>query len=646
MIYSIGVTKDLGDLYSYAHDGILEIGQLVVVDFRNRESVGIVMDDKGRTSFTGKVKCIAAVLPYKLPEQYLKFAIFVADYNINKIGSVLKLLVPFSIESVLSAEKGLKSHKSAGVSNVQLSKEQQASAAYILKHIGEFKVFLIHGVTGSGKTEVFLEVARHIIHGQILILVPEIALSNELAQKVAARLGLDVFIWHNSVSKSKKLAIWKKALNGDNFVVVGARSALFVPFSNLGCIVVDEEHDTSFKQDETVVYNARDMAIYLGQCLGIPVLLSSATPSVETYNNARSGKYEYVELSSRYSGAKLPAIVIDDLKEPRQSEIFSAYSIKRIREFLKLEKQILIFVNRRGHTPRVLCQSCGWRVMCPSCSSWLCYHRNSSVLMCHYCGFKTGIKIVCEKCGKSSMTGVGIGIEKALDECKKFFADARYMILSSDTANTPAKITASLDKIKNREVDIILGTQIVAKGHNFDNLSLAVIVCADAMLYGDDFRTAERARQTMCQVSGRVGRVIGQCESEVIVQTYNPDDDLVKMVTTGDPEELYKHEIESRKLMHAPPFGKFASILLSAFSLADVSNFAKNLLSVVPRATSVSVLGPVQPAIYRMRSRYRIRILVTSTGQPLQSFIKQWLSHIKIPSKIRLLVDIDPYDLS
>ena len=645
--YSVVVTRDLNNSYTYCYDQELDIGQIVSVDFRNSCATGVVVDNVG-SDFDGKLKKIALVLPYQIPEPYIKFAKFVSEYNLIRIGTVCSMIVPFSTDAILVPEKTLRIPKITPEAPVILNDEQRSAVSEILKYQNTFKTILLHGITGSGKTEVFLEVAKDVMSAdgsnQILILVPEIALSNELAKKVASRLDCEVYIWHNTVSKSKKLNIWKKAIDGQRMVIVGARSAMFIPFSKLGLIIIDEEHDTSFKQSETAIYNARDMAIYLGYTLNIPVILSSATPSIESYCNAINGKYEYIKLSSRYhKNATLPAISIDDLRQEKQTGTLSDYSRREIQTCLEQGNQALIFVNRRGHTPKVLCRSCGERVTCPGCSAWLCYHLNTKELVCHYCDFRTNAKNLCQHCGEASLVGIGAGIEKVQEECLELFPNARLLVLSSDTINTPNKIAKAIELIKNNEVDIILGTQIVAKGHNFNHLSLVVVTCIDAMLYGDDFRAIEKTFQLLYQVSGRAGRT-GDSQGKVIIQTYNPDDYIMQILENNDTDRFYETEIQNRRMTKMPPFGKMVAITLSALSEQEVESFAKRLIANMPKSPNVKILGPIQPAIYKIRSRYRLKILVLS-----QSPLQQYISSIKLlqspPKNIKLTVDIDPYEI-
>ncbi len=643
--YKVATLRDIDDLYTYHSEDDLDIGQIIAVPLRNRETLAVIVEKD--SEFEDVTKKISAILPYSITEEYVKFARFVAYYTLTKLGSVFKLILPFSVDSILSPEKGVRSIQSEYNAEIELNTEQQAALEHMKKFKGIFKTILLHGVTGSGKTSVYLQYAYDISKDfedvQILILVPEIALSTELAKNASAILGMDVYIWHNSITPSKKLGIWKKALNGESIVVVGARSALFIPFSNLRLIIVDEEHDGSYKQNESVIYHGRDMAVYLGYTLNIPVVLSSATPSIESYHNAISGKYEYVKLSARYhANAKLPAVILDDLRKNSSKGILSERSIFEINECLKLNKQALVFVNRRGYNPKVLCKSCGWKVECPGCSTWLCFHHETTEFVCHYCGFKMQASNKCQECGKQSLIGIGAGIEKVYDECLSRFSGARIMQLSSDTINTPNKISKAMEMIKNREVDIILGTQIIAKGHNFNDLNLVIITCVDAMMYGEDFRAIEKTYQLVSQVAGRAGR-IGDGESKVIIQTYSPDEDVMRILENYDLEGLYTSELKNRERFLMPPFGKLASLTISSFSEECALKFAKHITLTLPKMPGLKIIGPIQPVIYKLKSRFRQRIILISASD-LQSYLRQNLHRLKIPNDVKLSVDIDPYD--
>lgn len=645
MRYNISVPINLSSPFSYSYENEeLLPGQLVAVNFRNRENIGVVTGESDDTDYSGKIKNISSVLPYALPEIYIKFVDFVSRYTINSYGNILKLLLPFSIDQLLAPEKTIKSiDPGKNKSDIQLSDDQLLALEQLKKSANSFKVFLIHGVTGSGKTEVFLEFAKN--KKQVLIMVPEIALSNELAKKVASRMdGKEVYIWHHSISPAKKRDIWKKSVNGENIVIVGARSSLFIPFKDLECIIIDEEHDSSFKQSEGSIYNGRDMGIYLGSLLNIPVILSSATPSLETYNNAISKRYEYIRLKSRYhEGATVPDIYIDDLRKHKTNELLSMHSKESIQKCLDNKNQAIVFVNRRGHTPRILCSSCGWKVMCNSCDAWLCYHSNDNSLVCHHCGFKKKMISKCGECGNDSLIGIGTGVDKASAEISKLFPQARVMSLSSDNMNTPNKISKALKAIHDNDVDIIVGTQILAKGHNFMNLNTIIITCVDAMLYGDDFRSSERAFQVLHQIAGRAGRSHESSGSAVIFQTFNPDDKLVQLLASDDIDKFYEIEIHNRRMMHMPPFGKMISVTISSVNQKNLEAFSVMLIRKAVKTSDIKILGPMVPGIPRVRNMYRLRFVIQSR-QLAQNYVKSWLASIKIPVDIKISVDVDPGD--
>lgn len=662
--YNIAVLREAPGVYTYQFDQELEIGQIVSVDFRNKEELGVILDSND-SEFDGKIKKIRSIFPYKISSKYIKFAKFVSNYNILNLGSVFKLIVPFSADALLFSEKNLKQSNKIPEVSVVLNSDQKNAVNEISKYLLEFKTILLHGVTGSGKTEVFLEIAKRVMKGcqgarcdkinqditssalasnaQILILVPEIALSMGLAKKVSERLGCEVSIWHNSISAVAKRKIWKKAIEGERLIVVGARSALFIPFSNLKLLVIDEEHDRSFKQNEKAIYNARDMAVYLGYCLNIPIILSSATPSIESYNNALLKKYIYIRLKNKYFNMiSPPEVEVVDLKKENLNKCLTQTTIEEIRNCIKEKNQILIFVNRRGYTPKILCKNCGEKITCPRCSTWLCYHALLNEYVCHYCGFRTVPERHCPKCGEETLIGIGTGIEKVYEECLKEFLDARVMMLSSDTINTNRKISQAIEKIQNKEVDIIIGTQIIAKGHNFAGLKLVVIPVFDSMLYGEDFRLTERAFQMIYQVSGRAGRSF-DASAKIIIQTYNPEEYLIKIFEQDKIEEFYKSEIRNRRLLQMPPFCKMVSINLSSLFEIELKNFANKLVFSTPKKNDIKILGPIQPELYKIKSRYRLRIIIVSSHS-LQEYVNNLISKIKIPNSIKLSLDIDPYD--
>ncbi|MDR2075014.1 MAG: primosomal protein N' [Holosporales bacterium] len=639
--YEVIVLLDIPSKFTYRYeDDDLPPGQLVIVSFRNRDTAGVICGKN--SNYDGRIKSISSILPYVISESYVHFAEFVARYTMSTIGSIMRLIIPFSVEKILTPEKNIRAIEVHEKADVDLNSDQREAVEKIQQY--KSRPILLHGVTGSGKTEVFLEILKGMT--QALIMVPEISLSNELAKDVSSRLGIPVYIWHHSVSPIKKRDIWKKAVNGEKMIIVGARSSLFIPFSKLEGIVIDEEQDSSFKQSEGITYNARDMGIYLGHTIDIPVILSSATPSIETYSNAISGKYEYVSLKNRYfENAKFPEVYVDDIrKQTLMGGVLSQHSIQIIKRCLEDGKQALIFINRRGHTPKILCNSCGGKITCPSCDTWLCYHMADDSMLCHYCGYKIKKITRCPKCHKETLVGIGIGIEKASKEIGKIFSESRILSLSSDNMNTPNKISKSIKMIKNHEVDIIIGTQIIAKGHNFMNLNTIVVTCIDSMLYGEDFRSTEKAFQIIHQVAGRAGRSEHSGDNAcVIFQTYNPDDRLLELLSSNDMKSFYDLEISNRKLTKMPPFGRIISVLISSHDKNKLDSFAKEFLKNAPSDRNIKVMGPITPNVFRLRNQYRLKFMILSRCMA-QEYVSKWLKSAKISKDVRVAVDVDPYE--
>jgi primosomal protein N' (replication factor Y) len=636
--YKVVVPFNVPSEFTYFCEDVLQIGQLVVVNFRNNETVGVISGINA--DYCGRIKTIMNILPYAIKGAYIEFARFVSGYVISNIGNVIRLLVPFSSDSILFQEKDLTGAGTGQQELVTLSHAQSDA----LQRLQVDRVNLLHGITGSGKTEVFLRYVYNM--SQVLIMVPEISLSSELAQKVSSRLNIPVFIWHHSISPIKKRDIWKKAVNGGKMVVVGARSALFIPFSNLQCIIIDEEHDTSFKQSERFVYNARDMGIYLSHLLKIPIILSSATPSIETFYNATSGKYNYIRIESKYFNVyKSPQFFVEDLKKQKRGTILCFKSISLISECLKKNKQALVFVNRRGYIPKILCASCGQKLKCPHCDAWLCHHLIGSRLLCHYCGYKMKVPTTCCQCGEVAFVGIGFGVEKVYEELERIFPSARIMSLSSDNMNTQNKISKIIKTIQKNEVDIIVGTQVMSKGHNFMNLNTIIISCIDSLLYGEDFRSIERAFQTMHQITGRAGRSATSDGANIVFQTYAPDDPFLKLLSVPDTKTFYEIEINNRKRMKMPPFGRIANINLSSLNKNSLQGYAKDLSLHAPSPDVLEILGPIVPTLSKLRNSHRLRFTVRSR-KLVQERVRCWINSAAKPNDVNVAIDVDPQDFA
>ena len=535
---------------------------------------------------------------------------------------------------------------------VDLTPEQQ-SAADILCQKAEagFSVTLLDGITGSGKTEVYFEAVAKVLDSgkQVLILVPEISLTTQWLNRFQKRFGVRPANWHSGLTVKERTDTWKAIDEGRVKVVVGARSALFLPYTNLGLIVIDESHDHSFKQEDVVNYQGRDMAIVRAKMEHLPVILSTATPDLETLVNVEDGKYDCVKLKSRYASASLPEIKIIDLKKnkPQKGEWGVSWLAPKLVEALDVNlqkgEQSVLFLNRRGYAPLLICRDCGHRIQCPSCSAWLTEHKNAGKLMCHHCGYVDEIPNVCPHCGSADgLTACGPGVERVAEEVCMRFPNAKVEILSSDNATSFTAVSKIIGKMERKEIDILVGTQIIAKGHHFPNLTLVGIVDADLGLLGSDLRAAEQTYQLLSQVSGRAGR--GDKAGVVYVQTLQPDNNVLKALVEQDRNLFMKFEKESRRLLNYPPYGKLASLIISGVNQHQAAIVAAQFGKTAPHTNFISVLGPAPAPLFMLRDKYRFRLLLkTARNINIQEVLKRWLTMVNVPSSIRVEVDIDPY---
>ena len=516
---------------------------------------------------------------------------------------------------------------------------------------GGYATTLLRGVTGSGKTEVYLEaVAETLRMGrQALVLLPEIALSAEFIDRVEARFGARPGEWHSGITRTERRRLWHMAGKGEVGVVVGARSALFLPFRDLGLIVVDEEHDSSYKQDETVHYSARDMAVLRASIEGAQVVLASATPSVETWVNAATGKYRRVDLRARYGEAELPDMAAIDLrKEEMPSGRWISPTLGRaVEERLERGEQSLLFLNRRGYAPVTTCRACGHQIGCDDCDARMVEHRFQRRLICHQCGASKPIPVACPACGvEGKLAAIGPGVERLGEEVAERFPGKRAVVLSSDLYTSARALKETIANIAAGDADIIIGTQIVAKGHNFPALTLVGVIDADLGLQGADLRAAERSFQLMRQVAGRAGRQAGDRPGVALLQTHQPEHPVIRAILSGDDEAFWNAEAESRHAARMPPFSRLAGIILSHPDQPVVEAYAQELARRAGPLDEIGaeLFGPAPAPIARVRARYRVRMLVRASRQaPLQSAIAAWLAKApKAPTNLRLAVDIDP----
>ena len=528
---------------------------------------------------------------------------------------------------------------------------QQVAAAEALVQAttaGDYHTFLLKGVTGSGKTEVYLEaVAECLRRGrQALVLLPEIALTADFLARVEARFGARPGEWHSGVTQTERRRLWKMCGDGGVELVVGARSALFLPFRDLGLIVVDEEHDTSYKQEEGVLYNARDMAVLRASICGCPVVLSSATPSLESWANAEAGKYLRLDLGARFGVAELPAMKAVDMRaESLAANRWISPTLARgVEARLERGEQALLFINRRGYAPVTLCRACGAQVGCDHCDARMVEHRFLKRLVCHQCGATKPVPQACPSCGvEGKMAAVGPGVERLAEEVAERFPKARLAVLSSDLFGSARALKEQIETIAAGAADIIIGTQIVAKGHNFPLLTLVGVIDADLGLQGSDLRAAERTFQLMRQVAGRAGRA--DRPGEAWLQTHQPEHPVIRAILGGDEEAFWRAEASERRAAGVPPYGRMAGIILSGPDVAQIFDLGGELArraEPLLRA-GAQVFGPAPAPIARVRGRHRVRLLVKAPkAVPLQPALADWVAQVRIPANVRLAIDIDP----
>ncbi len=531
----------------------------------------------------------------------------------------------------------------------ELSAEQAEASRALVDSVkaAAFAPFLLDGVTGSGKTEVYFEAIAEALRSgkQTLVLLPEIALTEPFLKRFAARFGELPVTWHSDLRQSQRRRAWRAIAHGEARVVVGARSALFLPYANLGLIVVDEAHETSFKQEEGVAYHARDVAVMRAQFEDVPVVLATATPAIETRVQAKRGRYTRLALPDRFGGAAMPSIATVDLRlhPPPRGRWLSPPLLAAIEETLERGEQALLFLNRRGYAPLTLCRACGERVNCPNCTAWLVEHRLTRRLQCHHCGHVTPPPKACPSCQAEDMlVPCGPGVERLAEEVALLLPDARVAQVTSDTMWSPARAAALVAAVEAREIDILIGTQLVTKGYHFPELTLVGVVDADLGLAGGDLRAAERTFQQICQVAGRAGRAAKP--GRVLLQTHQPDARVIRALVEGDAEGFYAAETEARRSFAMPPFGRLAGIVVSGPDERSVAETARAIGRAAPQVDGLSVLGPAPAPLAMLRGRHRHRLLVHARrSADVQGVLRAWLGGVAAPNSVRVSVDIDPY---
>ncbi len=637
--------------FTYESDFKLKLGDYVVVPFGKSKVTGIVWDEFEKNSKkTFKIKKVLKKLEISaLKKDTIKFLNWFCKYNLIPKGMALKLLLLSSNAIEKLEEEKYQNYKTKkNEHSFVLSKDQKKSLKLMNKFSGKFRVHVLQGTTGSGKTIVYFESLKSVINkgSQGLILLPEIGLTGQFEQKFFEFFGFKPAVWHSGISKKKKEIIWSGVSEGKINVVIGARSSLFLPFKKLGLIIVDEEHDQSYKQNEGVIYNARDMAIARASFENIPINLITAVPSIETYENIKKGKYLVSKLNKRYQDAALPnyeIINLNNIKLEKQTWL-SKEIIEKANFHLKKNDQVLFFLNRRGFSPHVLCNKCFNNYTCPNCSINLVYHKKKNTLLCHYCGFKSSLDRVCSKDGRCDFIFSGPGVERISEEVKKNFPDKKTEIFSSDTMNKKNS-SDTLNKIINNEIKILIGTQLISKGFHFPNLNCIIVVDIDLSTQGHDLRAAEKSLQLYHQLLGRAGRT-GK-PATVYFQTYNKNTKMISEITNSNPDIFLDRELIIRKKNKLPPYERFISLILTSENEKKLEKDAFYFKNFLEERINAKVLGPVSAPIFKLKKKFRIRLLIRgSKSLELQNIISKLITKYKFSKGIKLTVDVDPINFN
>jgi primosomal protein N' (replication factor Y) len=626
-------------------------GSFVQAPFGGREMIGVVWGDGSGTVPFAKLKHILRTLDLPpVPVASRAFVDFVAGYTLTPPGAVVKMM--FGSAKLIEPKK--KDHFDCPAFNPdhhqpQLNEDQRKAANTLIEKLRHpaYSTTLLDGVTGSGKTEVFCEaIAECLRHGkQALVLLPEIAMTAALIDRLTARFGARPIEWHSGLSEKQRRLHWRAIATGQAQFILGARSALFLPYPDLGVIVVDEEHEAAYKQEEGVIYHGRDMAVARAHIGGIPVILSSATPSLETLYNVRQGKYGHVQLRHRFGAAQMPTIALVDMRKFKMTaqEFISPPLFDALKENLKNGQQAMLFLNRRGYAPLTLCRGCGHRMQCPQCTAWLTEHKKSGRLHCHHCNFSMRVPDKCPACqAEGRFAACGPGVERIAEEIASRLPESRFAVMASDTLDNPQAAQELVDRMARRDLDLLIGTQIMAKGYHFPRLTLVGVVDGDLGLAGGDPRAAERTFQLLQQMAGRSGR--GEDAGRVLLQTTAPDHPVMKANVKGDRDAFMDAELREREAYRLPPFWRLASLTVSGENVNEVIRAAQELANSAPQHGQLRVLGPA-PAPYAMlRGKYRHRLMIQAPRNVnLPNVLRGWLAGAKMPRNLRLLVDIDPY---
>ncbi|MBS9529641.1 replication restart helicase PriA [Wolbachia endosymbiont of Ceratitis capitata] len=651
----------IDQLFSYAIEENTEIllGDYVVVPFGKKRLIGIVWKYSDKSNRELKFIEQKIDLPNIRPK-LIAFAEWVAQYNLIPIGMLAKVIMG-GVLKVNHIDKLVCAKQKQEISEIscQLSPEQQVASDKIISSLNEYSVTLLDGETGSGKTEVYLSVVAKLVEtvnsAQILILLPEIVLTSQLVNRVRGQISKNLVEWHSRLTPKTRRSNWLNIASGNAQIIIGARSALFLPYKNLKLIIVDEEHDSSFKQEQGIIYNARDMAIILAKFENIPIILSSATPLLETIHHVKNGNYNHVKLTKRFGGAELPLIKVVDMRSNKQwisDELFES-----IKQTIEKKQQVMLFLNRRGYAQLAVCKKCGYKISCLNCAVWLTYHKKKNALLCHHCSYQLKLPEKCSDCqSEQSFSLYGIGIERLLEEMVKLIPNAKTAIISSDQKS----VSNIIDLVLKEEVNIIIGTQIIAKGHNFPKLTLVGVINADLSLENSDLRAAEKTYQLLHQVAGRSGRF--NEKGMVIVQTNNPEGSIIKALLHQKRDSFYEIELKSRREAKMPPFSRLIALIISGKNQIATQKAANEIVkSLLCHPSSLTtciqeknvgvdkkefeILGPSPAAINFLNNKYRYRVLLKIHNKhslSIQKKLKYWIKNCNLNSSIAVIIDVDP----
>ena len=637
--------------FTYETNLKLRLGDYVEVPFGKTKTVGVVWDEFEKNT-EKKFQTKKIIKKLKIPNLNKKMVNFInwfAEYNVIPKGMALKLSLLNNSNLGEFPKNELQNYSINLKKKIfNLTKTQKDSLKKIEKKSNEFRVHVVQGVTGSGKTIVYFHAIKKILDKprQCLILLPEIGLISQFEKKFTEFFGFYPAIWHSGISQKNRKIIWNGVVNNKIKIVIGARSSLFLPFSDLGLIIVDEEHDQSFKQDEGVIYNARDMAISRAFFENFPINLVTSIPSLETFNNIKKGKFSVSKISERFEKASLPNYEIVNLNKTKlePNSWLSKEIIEKVKYHLSINDQVLFFVNRRGFAPNVFCKKCLKIFACPNCSINLVYHKTKEILLCHYCGFKSQINLECKDNKKCDLVFYGPGVERIAEEVKKKFPSQNQLIFSSDTMNKKNSKDI-LKKIVDNKIQILIGTQLISKGFHFPHLNCIVVVDIDLSSQGHDLRGTEKNLQLYHQLSGRAGRA-GK-PAMVYFQTYNLNKNMISDITNENPEIFLEKELELRKINGLPPFQRFISLIVTGSNEKKTEQEAKRFKIYIEKILDGKVLGPVNSPIFRIRKKFRVRLLIRSKKSlNIQKKLATLISNFKFLNGIKLTVDVDPINFN